>query len=171
MKDEIFDENKKEIENKNKNIKFCVLKNHEQEDLFKIEDKINENSVNEEIENEEYELLKHKRKNENNENVSIIISHSGFNSGRWSEEEHKKFLEAICIYGNEWKKVQYYIETRNSTQARSHAQKFFLRLKKSLKYSDKKNDVINGLIGSGKFFSNLTSKGKELENGKCLIIL
>lgn len=46
-----------------------------------------------------------------------------FNHGRWSKEEHRKFLEAIQIYGRDWKKVQYYVGTRTSTQARSHAQK------------------------------------------------
>ena len=34
-----------------------------------------------------------------------------------------KFLEAIEIYGRDWKKVQDYVGTRTSTQARSHAQK------------------------------------------------
>ena len=45
------------------------------------------------------------------------------NTGRWTNEEHKKFLEAIEIYGRDWKKVQDYVGTRTSTQARSHAQK------------------------------------------------
>lgn len=45
------------------------------------------------------------------------------NQGRWSPEEHKKFLEAIELYGRDWKKVQDYVGTRTSTQARSHAQK------------------------------------------------
>ena len=58
-----------------------------------------------------------------------------YNIGRWTENEHKKFLEAILLYGNEWKKVQQYISTRSSTQARSHAQKFFLRLKKGINNS------------------------------------
>ena len=53
-----------------------------------------------------------------------------FHSGRWSKDEHEKFIEGILKYGNEWKKVQNVIKTRSSTQARSHAQKYFLRLKK-----------------------------------------
>ena len=61
-----------------------------------------------------------------------ITSNSLYNSGRWSEEEHQKFIEGILEYGNEWKKVQKIIKTRSSTQARSHAQKFFLRIKKSI---------------------------------------
>ena len=58
-------------------------------------------------------------------------------TGRWTKDEHKKFIEAICKFGNEWKKVQQYIKTRSSTQARSHAQKFFLRLKKKFNLSNK----------------------------------
>jgi SHAQKYF class myb-like DNA-binding protein len=46
-----------------------------------------------------------------------------FRTGRWTKEEHKKFLEAIELYGRDWKKVQGYVGTRTSTQARSHAQK------------------------------------------------
>ena len=50
------------------------------------------------------------------------------NAGRWSYEEHIKFIEAIAEYGKNWKEVQKYIGTRTSAQARSHAQKFFLKL-------------------------------------------
>jgi len=55
------------------------------------------------------------------------------NSGRWKEHEHKKFLEAVILYGNDWKCVHKYIKSRSSTQARSHAQKFLLKLRKKLK--------------------------------------
>ena len=36
------------------------------------------------------------------------------------------------MYGNEYKKVQEIIKTRSSEQARSHAQKFFLKIKKAI---------------------------------------
>jgi len=68
-----------------------------------------------------------------------MTKNSNFNSGRWSEEEHQKFIDGILEYGNEWKNVQKIIKTRSSTQARSHAQKFFLRIKKNLIDSSKKN--------------------------------
>ena len=74
-----------------------------------------------------------------------ITSNSSLKSGRWSEEEHQKFIEGILEYGNEWKKVQKIIKTRSSTQARSHAQKFFLRIKKSLnELSRNSNDENKG---------------------------
>ena len=61
--------------------------------------------------------------------------------GRWSREEHKKFIEAIIKFGNNWKEVQEYVNSRTSTQARSHAQKFFEKIKKNntLKFFDSLN--------------------------------
>lgn len=54
-----------------------------------------------------------------------------FKTGRWHPDEHQRFIEAILKYGNEWKKVQSHVVTRSSTQARSHAQKFFVKIKKT----------------------------------------
>jgi SHAQKYF class myb-like DNA-binding protein len=42
--------------------------------------------------------------------------------------EHVRFLEALKNYGKNWKKVEEYVATRTSTQARSHAQKFFANI-------------------------------------------
>ena len=67
-------------------------------------------------------LLKKKR---------IIDEETGNSIGRWSPNEHKKFIEAIIKFGNNWKQVQDYIDTRTSTQARSHAQKFFEKIRKN----------------------------------------
>ena len=53
----------------------------------------------------------------------------GENEGRWNDDEHIRFLEAINIYGNNWREVQKYVKTRSSNQVRSHAQKFILKLK------------------------------------------
>jgi SHAQKYF class myb-like DNA-binding protein len=51
------------------------------------------------------------------------------NEGRWSKEEHEKFLEGIVLYGINWKKVKTLIGSRTSIQVRSHAQKFFYKMK------------------------------------------
>lgn len=40
---------------------------------------------------------------------------SEFNSGRWTAHEHERFLEAIEMYGKDWKKVQKFVGTRTST--------------------------------------------------------
>jgi hypothetical protein len=34
-------------------------------------------------------------------------------------------------YGKDWKKVEQYVRTRNGSQVRSHAQKFFNKLQKA----------------------------------------
>jgi SHAQKYF class myb-like DNA-binding protein len=51
-------------------------------------------------------------------------------SGRWTKEEHERFLEALKIHGKDWKKVQTYVGTRTTTQTRSHAQKYFAKTAK-----------------------------------------
>lgn len=55
----------------------------------------------------------------------------GKTTGRWTREEHKKFLEGkislvltlsgLKMFGKNWKKVEGYIKTRTGTQIRSHA--------------------------------------------------
>src|SRR4051812_44973771 len=68
-----------------------------------------------------------------NDSLENTFSDTKYSTGRWSQEEHNKFIEAMFLYGNEWKRVQQHIKTRSSTQARSHAQKFFIRIKKKLR--------------------------------------
>ena len=51
------------------------------------------------------------------------------NSGRWSKEENFLFFQGLEKFGNDWKKIQENIKTRTTTQARSHAQKIFLKIK------------------------------------------
>jgi SHAQKYF class myb-like DNA-binding protein len=55
---------------------------------------------------------------------------TGKEEGRWTYEEHLKFIEAIIKYGKKWKDIQNYIGSRCTSQIRSHAQKFFIKLKK-----------------------------------------
>ena len=50
-------------------------------------------------------------------------------TGRWKFKEHMLFLEGLDKYGVNWKKICPLIKTRTSNQIRSHAQKFFLKLK------------------------------------------
>ena len=49
--------------------------------------------------------------------------------GRWTKDERIKFFHGIALYGANWKKVKSLISTRTAIQVRSHAQKFFIKMK------------------------------------------
>lgn len=54
---------------------------------------------------------------------------SAAQSRYWTEEEHHKFVEAVrCFGAHNHKAIASYVTTRNSTQVRSHSQKFFKKL-------------------------------------------
>lgn len=55
------------------------------------------------------------------------MKHPKVHQGRWSDTEHDRFVKAIAIYGSNWKAVELAVGTRSATQARSHAQKYFIR--------------------------------------------
>jgi len=50
--------------------------------------------------------------------------------GRWSAEEHQRFLQGMMIYGRRWTKVADIVGTRNTVQVRSHAQKYEMKIEK-----------------------------------------
>ena len=133
--------NSKNLLGKKTKIHFDIVKNEETKginsnniNIFNISNSqsIDGSIINKDIEkNDSLEFSEEKgdvnddylninRKEERNEYL---------NTGRWSYREHIKFIEAIAEYGKNWKDVQKYVGSRSSAQARSHAQKFFLKLK------------------------------------------
>ena len=139
--------------------KFSII--NQNSDIKKDKNKENNNNINNQL-----------LSNDNNMNINMITEanlnilynnnkpikkqkisnnkNSKYSSGRWNLEEHKKFIEAIIKYGNDWKEVQKYIGTRSSSQARSHAQKFFIKLKQDQSKSKISNmiDYSNSSIKS-----------------------
>ena len=144
-------------------VHFDVTKNEEVKEINKIpifnSNKINmfnskivgNPEVNNYIDKNDSSELSQERTldKELNENNSILKikkeKNSILNEGRWSEHEHIKFIEAIAKYGKNWKDVQKYVGSRSSAQARSHAQKFFLKLKaiknSKLNFDFSSNDI------------------------------
>ena len=57
------------------------------------------------------------------------IENSDSKTGRWTLEEHNKFLDGLILFGSDWKKVNSLIKARTAVQVRSHAQKFFKKMK------------------------------------------
>ena len=65
-----------------------------------------------------------------------LHQNSDTTQGRWTKEEHYRFLEGnflyailgLRIYGKNWRKIEEFVATRNGSQIRSHAQKFFLKI-------------------------------------------
>ena len=61
------------------------------------------------------------------------------NEGRWTDEEHRKFLEAydamvaVDPARRRWPTVAAAVGTRSTTQCRSHAQKYFKKLRRAAK--------------------------------------
>ena len=119
--------------------------------------------------NEKYKpIIKEKNKKEN---IFSLTEIKGENEGRWNDDEHIRFLEAINTYGNNWREVQKYVKTRSSNQVRSHAQKFILKLKTF-------KDSSLGIDFTGNSVKNLTEiieKIKEIEkfynNNNILLLL
>lgn len=72
-------------------------------------------------------------------------SRLGKSTGRWTHKEHVLFIEGLKIYGKNWKKVESYIGTRTGTQIRSHAQKFFNRIRKEFSTEDPSKYVIDNM--------------------------
>ncbi|KAL4462623.1 hypothetical protein ABPG74_000453 [Tetrahymena malaccensis] len=84
--------------------------------------------------------------NDNSNSQSNNEKVSNKTSGRWTKDEHKKFIEGIQKYGRNWKKVEEHIGTRTGAQIRSHAQKFFNRLEKEAQNSAKVSDQSRQLL-------------------------
>lgn len=100
------------------------------------------------------------------------IKYRKINSGRWSREENIKFIEAIVDLGKNWKKIHKYIGSRSSSQTRSHAQKFLLKMKSiknakfNINFSNIRNiyDLINEIKKGKQNFENNEQEKKYIKD-------
>lgn len=63
--------------------------------------------------------------------VTSNDSAAGENTGRWTAEEHRLFLQGLEQHGKGWKKIASLIKSRTVVQIRTHAQKYFQKLSKA----------------------------------------
>lgn len=84
--------------------------------------------------------------------------------GRWTREEHNKFVDGLRKYGKNWKLIEDYVNTRSGSQIRSHAQKFFSRLEKQCGIT--KNDVFKYLDKIGNDLLEFNSENEMLRKRK-----
>ena len=52
-------------------------------------------------------------------------------NGRWSIAEHNAFIAGLAKHGRNWKAIARHVITRTTVQVRTHAQKYFLKCKKT----------------------------------------
>ena len=55
--------------------------------------------------------------------------------GRWTPEEHQRFVQAYETHGRDWRQIQEAVGTRSIQQVRSHGQKYFLKLQRQARNS------------------------------------
>lgn len=65
-----------------------------------------------------------------NSSTKQVDKVTGYAQGRWTDDEHSRFVEALRKYGKDWQMVENHIGSRSSAQIRSHAQKFLSKMDK-----------------------------------------
>ncbi|KAF0694716.1 Aste57867_14392 [Aphanomyces stellatus] len=64
------------------------------------------------------------------EEGAVSTNGTALRGGRWTSEEHERFLSGFRLHGHKWKRVQMVVRSRTVTQVRTHAQKYLLKLQK-----------------------------------------
>ena len=98
-------------------------------------------------------------------NNNSLTSSSSYLNGRWSYDEHIRFLKGCLLFGNNWKKVENYVKSRTSSQIRSHAQKFLIKL------NDAEEILTKYKIKIIQDYEGTLWKGAEIDNSSDLMML
>lgn len=86
---------------------------------------------------------------------------SAENTGRWTAEEHRLFLQGLEEHGRGWKKIAALIKSRTVVQIRTHAQKYFQKLAKARLNGEEGDIAMEGRGGA----ASIISGGSSVPNG------
>jgi len=75
--------------------------------------------------------------------------------GKWTSEEHSKFLEALRMFGKDWTKIAAYMKSRTVKNIISHGQKFLVRLIKFLNDNESLDSIS---IDDAEFYHGILSQ-------------
>ena len=88
---------------------------------------------------------------------AAAASGAGENTGRWTNEEHRLFLQGLEQHGKGWKKIAGLIKSRTVVQIRTHAQKYFQKLAKARQNGEEGDVQMEGRGGVASVASLSTS--------------
>ena len=80
----------------------------------------------------------------------------GENTGRWTAEEHRLFLQGLELHGKGWKKIAGLIKSRTVVQIRTHAQKYFQKLAKA-KQNGEEGEILMDARGGATSIPSVTT--------------
>ncbi|KAL3906111.1 MAG: hypothetical protein SGILL_009405 [Bacillariaceae sp.] len=80
----------------------------------------------------------------------------GENTGRWTAEEHRLFLQGLELHGKGWKKIAGLIKSRTVVQIRTHAQKYFQKLAKA-KQNGEEGEILMDARGGAASVPSVTT--------------
>ena len=84
---------------------------------------------------------------------------AGENTGRWTAEEHRLFLQGLEQHGKGWKKIASLIKSRTVVQIRTHAQKYFQKLSKARQNGEEGEISMDSRGGPSALAVGLTTLG------------
>lgn len=87
-------------------------------------------------------------------------------NGHWTDEEHEFFLECWAKYGKSWKKISEVMKTRTNEQVRTHAQKYFAKLKQLRTCGYEGNYAMDGTRHLTKTFLKKAQRQGRISPGK-----
>jgi len=61
----------------------------------------------------------------------------------WTKEEREKFYVALKMFGTDFEAIAAFVGTRNSTQVRTHAQKYYAKMVRDYKKNGKASQTQN----------------------------